>query len=103
MTNSHRDRIKAAYDDVDCPHLDIPCGDCLADKVLAALYPFIAAQALLRVEQRLGAAEYISRGGLPFVGRESMFRAVNDACRDLLGDEWRAIMRAEVERSRRNA
>lgn len=47
MTSPLRDRIKAAYDDLDCPHSDhypinrdgdyvtVPCGDCVADAVLA--------------------------------------------------------------------
>lgn len=53
------------------------------------------AEALRVVGRRLAAAQYVSLGGLPWVGREGMFAAVNDTAREMLGEGWVALMRNE--------
>ncbi len=37
MTSPLRDSIRAAYNDLDCPHYEIPCPDCVADAVAHAI------------------------------------------------------------------
>ncbi len=38
-----RDSIRAAYNGLDCPHYEIPCPDCVADTVAAAVREVIGA------------------------------------------------------------
>lgn len=52
-----------------------------------------AAEALREGNRRLAAARYVDMGGLPWVGREHMFRAVNDAAEAVLGEQWVVLMR----------
>lgn len=54
-----------------------------------------AAAALRDVNRRLAAAHYMSMGGLPWVGREAMFAAVNESAKAVLGEQWVALMRDE--------
>lgn len=56
------------------------------------------ADALLAVQQKLAGIHYHWSGGLPFVGREAIFCAVNDVAREALGESWYQVLGEALKR-----